>query len=383
MTFNLLWRDEQRAFIVADTAESGRSDGRFPLSSFNEVSSAGDGHPQEAAMKMVQVGTHGLAAASGDGTGARAMMDALYRLPPAALARGVAFALEEAARQVRTSSGAHVDAVTWVCAEWRDGALHTFAWQGAVRQDTIGCVTVIAGSPDEEIADGFAYITNRTCVELAEQRRGAAIVPADADLSIAVALVQAIVSAEGLMAYRGMGGAIVGGSVSAQGVRWQNDTVYLVVTEDFVEAASHAPLTALHLGAVSSGVVALAVREGCFFLRSSFTNGAKVLVPGNEKCRHPGWKRRWEEPLREPRFWLSAPVIGVINPVQRAVCLGFGDFSSRNELVTLELDVGTGELVAVIGNRLRQRLQETSKPGEPWRVAIEATAPYRLAGSEG
>ena len=84
MTFNLVWRGVDRAMVVADTAESSRRDTTFPLSSFTEDATASDERPQEAAMKLVQIGPHGLAAASGDGTAPRAMMDALYRLPPEA-----------------------------------------------------------------------------------------------------------------------------------------------------------------------------------------------------------------------------------------------------------------------------------------------------------
>jgi hypothetical protein len=377
MTFNLLWRDDARAYLLSDTAESFRSNLLFPVSSFGEYANAGDGSPQEAAMKIVQVGSHGIVTASGDGRVARAMMDALHRLPPRDLEDGVANALKLAAQAVEPVVGA-VGGAQWLCAEWRGENLRTFCWRGHIVEESVNQPVLIAGSPSNEIAGGFATVATEVCQGIAAHRSRGAVLPPTAELAVLAGVVQAMVGAEAMMAYRGIGGAVIGAVVGAEGVVWQPDTIYLLATKDLVNHCSSKATGDVSLESVNSGVVALAVREGCLFVRSSVTGSAKVLVPGHEKARYATWRERWEEVMRRPQHWADVSTVSVVNPVQRSATVALGDFTAPNDLLGLTCEAGNGNLAASLGPTLQTCLGDTSGPGAPWRVNVRASHPFSL-----
>ena len=77
-------------------------------------------------MKLVQVGTHGIATASGDGRVARLIMDQIDALTSDELGRGVKASLALAAERTGLSE-TEARSATWLCAEWWEGALSTSA----------------------------------------------------------------------------------------------------------------------------------------------------------------------------------------------------------------------------------------------------------------
>ena len=381
MTISALWRSGSYAYICSDTAESGRADTRFPISSFDEPASASILNAQEMAMKLVQVGSHGLAAASGDGRVARLIMDQLEAMDAADLDLGVEQSLATAATRAGLTAASARDA-SWLCAEWRDGRLSTFRWPRDCRDSECGRAgALLAGNLTKELADGFCSLGARSLDGLAGQRSAGAVLPATAELSLIAATFQAVILAEGLSAARGIGGTVVTARVGPEGVQWMPDTLYIVGNPDVVRRLASGTGGDVSLADLSASVVCLSVREGCMFLRSTGPGDARVLVPGEEKRAARRWRARWEDEVRRPSFWLGCQTVVFVNPVQRSITAIFGDFTEPNRLLGLAIDESTGALATDWRAGLSAHLIDTARPDEPWRLAFDVVAPFALGPS--
>ena len=381
MTISAVWRSGDHAYMCSDTAESGREDAAFPVSSFDETANASDLNAQERAMKLVQVGTHGLATASGDGRVARLIMDQLYAMTPDELGRGVEASLSLAAQRAGLY-GADTRRASWLCAEWRRGALSTFRWPD-VGPDSAAAAcrdaaALLAGNLTDDLADAFCYVGAHVLAGLQAQRVAGAHLPPTAELSMIAGAFQAVIVSEGLCAARGIGGAVVAARVGPAGVDWMPDTLYVISNPDVVGRVASGRDENIDLADVASFVVCASVREGCFFLRSTGTGAARVLVPGEEKRAAHGWRSRWESALQGPAFWCGCQTVVFVNSVQRAVTTVFGDFTQPNDILGLSVDT-TGALAADWRAGLVPHLLDVAEREGPWKVHVDVVAPFRLS----
>lgn len=378
MTISAIWRWGGHAYVCSDTAESGRADTTFPVSSFDEAASASDFNAQERAMKLVQVGTHGIATASGDGRVARRIMDQLNAMTSGDLGRGVDEALRLAAHRAGLD-GRDTARASWLCAEWRHGTLSTYRWPDG-RPECRDATALLAGNLTNDLADGFCGAGEQALAELQAQRDAGARLPPTAEISMIAGTFQAFIVAEGLCAARGIGGGVVAARVGSNGVEWMPDTLYVISNPDLVRRVAASDGETVGLADLASFVVCLSVREGCLFLRSTGLGGARVLIPGEEKRAEGRWRARWERDMVSPAFWSRCQAVVFLNPVQRGITTILGDFTRPNQLVVLAVEAGTGELLAEFGTGLREHLTDTGKQGEPWKAHIDVIAPYVLPG---
>jgi hypothetical protein len=381
LTISAVWRSGDHAYLCSDTAESGRADAAFPVSSFDEVASASDLNAQERAMKLVQVGTHGIATASGDGRVARLIMDQLDAMTADDLTRGVEAALGLAAQRAGLTKE-EVDCATWLCAEWRDGSLLSFRWPDEDSDSTgpasRNAAALLAGNLTRDLADGFCAAGAQALAGLQAQRGAGASLPATAELSLIAGYFQAFIIAEGLSAVRGIGGAVVAARVGADGVLWLPDTLYVISNPDLIRRVAAGTGENVDLASLASFVVCLAVREGCLFLRSTSSGGARVLVPGEEKRAEGRWRSRWEDEMRGPAFWSRCQNVVILNPVQRSITTILGDFTRPNRLLVLAVDEPAEELAAEFHAGLMEHLTDVGRHGEPWKARIDVIAPFTL-----
>ncbi|MEZ4321156.1 MAG: hypothetical protein R3F61_26995 [Myxococcota bacterium] len=385
MTISAVWRSGDYAYMCSDTAESGRADTAFPVSSFDEEASASELNAQERALKLVQVGTHGIATASGDGTVARLIMDQLDALTTDELGHGVEAALALAANRAGLND-AVVCTATWLCAEWRDGALSTFRWphaaSGAKEPPCRDAAALLAGNLTKDLADGFCHVGGHTLAGLRAQRDAGASLPKTAELSMIAATFQAIILSEGLCAARGIGGAVVAARVGPEGVLWIPDTLYVISNPDLVRRVAIGSGGRAELADLASFVVCLAVREGCLFLGSTCRDSARVLVPGEEKRAEGRWRARWEGEILAPSFWSRSQCVVFLNPVQRAITTFIGDFTKMNRLLRLTVDPATDTLAGEFYPGIQEHLADVGRPGEPWRARFDAVPPFNVPGPE-
>lgn len=381
MTISAVWRSGDHAYMCSDTAESGRADTAFPVSSFDETANASDLNAQERAMKLVQVGTHGIATASGDGRVARLFMDQLDAMTSDELGRGVEASLSLAAQR----AGLHPDhtrRASWLCAEWRHGALSTFRWPdvgpGTAAATCRDAAALLAGNLTDSLADAFCYDGAHVLAGLQAQRAAGARLPPTAELSMIAGAFQAVILSEGLCAARGIGGAVVAARVGPDGVRWMPDTLYIISNPEVVGRVASGSGENVELADVSSFVVCVSVRENCLFLRSTSAGGARVLVPGEEKRAEGRWRATWEGAMLSPAFWRGCQSVVFLNPVQRAVTTFLGDFTQPNRLLGLVVDPVTGELAAEFYGGLREHLTAVGQQNGPWQAQLDVVAPLWL-----
>jgi hypothetical protein len=381
MTISAVWRLGDHAYMCSDTTESGRADTPFPMSSFDEAASASDLNAQERAMKLVQVGTHGIATASGDGRVARRIMDQIDAMTPAELARGVEAALGLAADRAGLTA-LEAGYARWLCAEWRDGRLSTLCWPDAAADSTgpgrRNAAALLSGNLSNDLADGFCYAGAQALAGIQHQRDAGASLPPTAELSMISAAFQAFIVAEGLSAARGIGGAVVAARVGPDGVRWMPDTLYVIANPDLVSRVASGNGERVDLSDLASFVVCLSVREGCLFLRSTGTGASRVLVPGDEKRAAYRWRSRWESAVQEPAFWCRCQTIVFVNFVQRTVTTVFGDFTQPNHILGLSVDGTNGALAADWRAGLVPHLLDVGEREGPWKVHVDVVAPFRL-----
>ncbi len=381
MTISAVWRSGDHAYMCSDTAESGRAATAFPVSSFDEVASTPGLNAQERAMKLVQVGTHGIATASGNGWVARLIMDQLDALTPDELGRGVEASLSLAAERTGLSE-TEARSASWLCAEWRDEALSTFRWPdhaSGVSEPTCRDVpALLAGNLTKDLADGFCSVGAQALAGLQAHRDGGASLPPTADLSMIAAAFQAIVVSEGYSSARGIGGAVVAAQVGPDGVLWMPDTLYVISNPELIKRVAEGNGENLDLASVASFVVCLAVREGCLFLRSTGPGAARVLVPGEEKRAEARWRAQWEWKMRSPSFWCACESVVFLNPVQRAITTIVGDFTTVNDLLRMTVDPANDQIAGEFYSGLLEHLADVGKAGEPWRARFDVIEPFTL-----
>jgi hypothetical protein len=381
MTISAVWRSGDHAYICSDTAESGRADAAFPVSSFAEEASASDLHAQERAMKLVQVGTHGIATASGDGRVARLIMDQIDAFTSDELGHGVEASLALAAERAGLNE-AETLLASWLCAEWRNDELSTFRWpdavSGKIEPTCRDAAALLAGSLTDDLAEGFCSAGAQALAGLQAQRDAGASLPPTAELSLIAGHFQAFIVAEGLCAARGIGGAVVAARVGPDGVLWMPDTLYVISNPDLIRRVAEGTGENVDFAKLASFAVCLAVREGCLFLRSTGPGGARVLVPGEEKRAASRWRANWEDEMRGPSLWGSCQAVVFPNPVQRAITTVLGDFTRPNRLLLLAVDPATDELAGEFYSGLREHLTDVGHGGEPWRVRFDVIDPFLL-----
>lgn len=288
---NIAWTDKMNAYMLADTAvtrDGARPSGPTSLGQC-EPEPQGGRFVHEAVLKVGRIGKSALLTGNGSSQAITLAAEALLRFAHAGAdpADSLAKAGKEAARAVPGESFE----LLLVGHSTRDGSPlppHHKLWESS----NPNLVNGLSFGHVRGSAPGWLKAAVFRSLAVERGRR-----PPIDSLTEAQAFLFKSALQEPELLQRGVGGPFCGAYVGAEGVRWQEDTLFMVVTDEFLEVLRKSGVPAEKSGLCD--YIATGIRDDVLVVHSSFVQREDKTEPGFRLFQGFGspqqavWLQRW------------------------------------------------------------------------------------------
>lgn len=371
MTFNLMWRFRNAAFVVADSAVTHRSADQAEVTSFGEFAAEATFSVSEAAIKVVRVSNGCVLALSGDASSVLefASMSRVHlttETGPAALLT----AIRDYARSTNGSS------FTVLMASRRStGVVDLCACSFPDCKVQTDDVLLMAGNVDETLYVETCRMLQQLAGWVAEVEKAGARLSNDDVLTTLLGFLQAR-AAHDTWLTKHIGGTFTGLVIDDRGTTWARDTVYFLTgpTVDLKDLAGRdAPVPDWLFSPIFA-----AVRDSALYVRSQRSGTVKVLMNSEATpISLEAWSQRWLPSLSDVETWTNAAVYVFVNTVRQNLVVVARESRNTSDV---DVQVADGQMHVRLHQRVVDALDiDPLNKGVRWAIIfLNSDAPRFL-----